>query len=1066
MSDRLHIADLHIHSHYSRATSRDLDPEHLWLWAQRKGIGLVGTGDFTHAGWLAELKEKLVPASDGFYKLRADLAAALAPQLPAVQLADVRFVLSAEISSIYKQDDRVRKNHNVIIAPDFDHVEAFNHDLGKRGNLKSDGRPILGVSAHDLLELALEKLPDMLFIPAHIWTPWFSALGSKSGFDSIDACFGDLTRHIFAVETGLSSDPPMNWRVSSLDRFRLVSNSDAHSPAKLGREANLFSCDLTYEAVARALRGGEGFEGTIEFYPEEGKYHMDGHRKCNVCLSPQETIANNGLCPVCGKKVTVGVSARVEDLADRPEGFRPPDARDFESLIPLPEVIAEVVQKGPATKTVLTRVDALYKGLGSEFHILRHAPLEDIAAIGGSLTAEAVRRVRDGEVRWEPGYDGEFGKATLFSGDERKDFTGVQSFISAPVPDAPPAPRPAAKPNSAASPFEGFPLQLPEAEPPQNEASVPAGLDADQQTIVDAPAQAMVVNAGPGTGKTRVLVARLVRRLQDGVPPANVAALTFTRRAAEEMRQRVEEATGAATAQQVFIGTFHAFGMSLLEREPAWWNREPGFGLVVEEEAVALLADMETSWSRQQCRGYLRRLDRLRQQAQDVYNPLDDEELWNAQDAAIAVKWDAFLARRNCIDLTGLLYLPFIRLRDDADFRRETRQRFATLFVDEYQDVNPLQDALLRILAPAAATTDIMVIGDRWQAIYGFRGADAGFFQRFADDYDARVFRLKRNYRSSSQVVKAANVMVQKDRAAVLSPVRDGSGPVVLFYRAATDRAEAEFVAHSIERLLGGLSHFSMDSGRSEGAVGDWSPGDIAVLYRTHAQAELLSQALNRLGVPVRQSVGRDLSEEPLIRRLIAALRIWAARKHTSDIEDVALLSQLPAYRPDMPIADAVSVLAVNLGIDDAMRDLLWEASRGVRGEQMVTWLRDLVLKKEHDTVLPGVDAVHMMTMHGAKGLEFPVVFITGLEDGLSPFRRPGIETDMQEERCLFYVGITRAENRLILSWARRRALRGQIDNRHPSPFLLEIAKSGAALEHFEKASKRRKKASDPELPF
>ena len=469
------------------------------------------------------------------------------------------------------------KTHNVIIAPDFEHVEAFNRDLGKRGNLKSDGRPILGVSAHDLLELALEKIPDMLFIPAHVWTPWFSALGSKSGFDSIDACFGDLTKHIYALETGLSSDPAMNWRVSSLDRFQLVSNSDAHSPAKLGREANLFSCDFSYEAMARALRSGEGFDGTIEFYPEEGKYHMDGHRKCNVCLTPRETIERDGLCPVCGKKVTVGVSARVEELADRPEGFRPEGAKDFESIIPLPEVIAEVLQRGPATKGVARQVDALCNGLGSEFHILRHAPLEDIEALTDSLTAEAVRRVRAGEVRWDAGYDGEFGKASLFTPQERKDLVGVQSFISAPLPASAPKKKNSKKKAQANSPFDGFPLEVPSLEPSGGDIPAPAELDTDQQTIVDAPPGAMVVNAGPGTGKTRVLVKRLIRRVRDGVPPDQVAAVTFTRRAAEEMKQRVADSLGRELTSELFIGTFHAFGMNLLEGDPAWWNREERF---------------------------------------------------------------------------------------------------------------------------------------------------------------------------------------------------------------------------------------------------------------------------------------------------------------------------------------------------------------------------------------------------------------------------------------------------------------------------------------------------------
>jgi DNA helicase-2/ATP-dependent DNA helicase PcrA len=297
------IADLHVHSHFSRATSRDLDLEHLWVWAQRKGIRVIGTGDFTHPGWFAELEDKLAPAGNGLFALRE--TSALEAEVPGPCRAPVHFMLTVEISSIYKRDGRTRKVHNVVCLPDLEAAASLNRALARIGNLASDGRPILGLDSRDLLEIVLDVAPDRgVLIPAHIWTPWFSAMGSKSGFDSIEACFADLSASIFAVETGLSSDPPMNWRLSALDRYTLVSNSDAHSPAKLAREANLFCCELDYDAIFAALRRPEsGFLGTIEFYPEEGKYHLDGHRKCGCRLSPEQTRAGGGLCPVCGKPV-------------------------------------------------------------------------------------------------------------------------------------------------------------------------------------------------------------------------------------------------------------------------------------------------------------------------------------------------------------------------------------------------------------------------------------------------------------------------------------------------------------------------------------------------------------------------------------------------------------------------------------------------------------------------------------------------------------------------------------------------------------------------------------------
>ncbi len=285
-------ADLHVHSKYSRATSRDLDLEHLAQWACRKGIGVVATGDFTHPAWRAELENKLVPAEGGLYRLRADDEAAIARTLPAACRAPVRFMLEVEISTIYKKGERTRKIHHLIYAPDFATVDRISARLARIGNIASDGRPILGLDSRNLLEIVLEASPDAYLVPAHIWTPWFAALGSQSGFDSIKECYGDLAEHIFAVETGLSSDPPMNWRVSFLDRYRLVSNSDAHSPGKLGREATTFDCERDYFAIKRALETGEGYVGTVEFFPDEGKYHLDGHRKCAVRLEPKETIAH------------------------------------------------------------------------------------------------------------------------------------------------------------------------------------------------------------------------------------------------------------------------------------------------------------------------------------------------------------------------------------------------------------------------------------------------------------------------------------------------------------------------------------------------------------------------------------------------------------------------------------------------------------------------------------------------------------------------------------------------------------------------------------------------------
>lgn len=402
-----------------------MSPESIWKWAQLKGITVIGTGDFTHPGWFRELKEKLEPSGDGLFGLRNEY---LTHEIPASCSADVFFMLSAEISCIYGKGGRTRKVHSVILAPDFAQAAKINLALSRIGNLASDGRPILGLDAKELLKIILNAGPEALLIPAHAWTPHFSVFGAAAGFDSLEECYEELTPYIRAIETGLSSDPLMNWRLSALDRITLVSNSDAHSPAKIGREANIFDTAISYESITNAIKTKKGFHGTIEFFPEEGKYHYDGHRACGVSLSPDETIKHNYLCPVCGKRVTVGVMHRVKKLADRKNGFKPPDAPVFRSSIPLPEIIAETLKIGVNSKAVDGVYRKLLLKLGSEFAILMDASLDDIETAGSPLLRDAIGRMREGKVHIAPGYDGEYGKIKIFEAVERKEIKG-QSML-------------------------------------------------------------------------------------------------------------------------------------------------------------------------------------------------------------------------------------------------------------------------------------------------------------------------------------------------------------------------------------------------------------------------------------------------------------------------------------------------------------------------------------------------------------------------------------------------------------------------------------------------------------
>lgn len=415
------IADLHIHSKYSRATSREMSPESIWKWAQLKGISVIGTGDFTHPEWFGELNEKLEPAGNGLFSLKKEFRPG---GIPATCRADVSFLLSAEISSIYSKNGKTRKVHSIVLAPDFASAAKINLALSNIGNLKSDGRPILGLDAKDLLKIVLESSSEAVVVPAHAWTPHFSVFGAVSGFDSLEECYEELAPHIFAIETGLSSDPLMNWRLSALDRITLISNSDAHSPAKIGREANIFDTDFSYSAMIDALKTKKGFTGTIEFFPEEGKYHFDGHRACGVSMEPEETVKHDYKCPACGKKVTVGVMHRVDKLADRKNGRKPRGAPEFHSIIPLPEIISEVMKVGVNTKSVGREYLGMLEKMGSEFKILLDAPLSDIGKNSSSLITEAISRMRSGKIHIAPGYDGEFGKIRIFEEVERKKIKG------------------------------------------------------------------------------------------------------------------------------------------------------------------------------------------------------------------------------------------------------------------------------------------------------------------------------------------------------------------------------------------------------------------------------------------------------------------------------------------------------------------------------------------------------------------------------------------------------------------------------------------------------------------
>lgn len=1154
------IADLHIHSHYSRATSRDLTFENLARWAQLKGVQVVGTGDISHPGWLVEMHASLEPAEEGLFRLKPELAKQVAEQTPAACRAEVRFMLVGEISNIYKRHEAVRKVHNLIFAPSLETVALVQQRLERIGNIRADGRPILGLDSRDLLEIVLDVDPRCALIPAHIWTPWFSMLGSKSGFDSVEACFGDLTGEIFALETGLSSDPPMNWRVSNLDNYTLISNSDAHSPQKLAREATVLRCELTYDAMMNALRSGDPqqFGGTLEFFPEEGKYHLDGHRKCGVCWEPPTSLAHNLRCPVCGKEVTVGVMHRIETLADRPPGEKPARIAPFSNLVPLPEVLGEVYQVGSGSRRVQHEYEKLLAKLGPELFILRHAPLEEIAAAGGNRIADAIGHIRRGEIVAHGGYDGEYGTIRIFASDGTGIGAAPQLGLfgeklpapTAPAPagptlfDLPPEPQTVAETalgNAAQATSNNQPLLTPT--PHHYAGMVGEWLDRlndDQAAAATCVTSPLVIVAGPGTGKTRTLTVRIAHLLAGhGVAPESVLAITFTNKAAEEMRARLVALVGEATAERITIRTFHAFGAQLLREWGEQLNLRRDFVILDEDSRSMLLRRALPTLGEQELGRTLSWISRVKNQLQDADSPelVPDQE----DDAEMVTRYHLYqsaLVALGAVDFDDLVRLPVRLLQQHHNVAEAIHARYCWISVDEYQDVNPAQYYLLKLLA--AGDANVCVIGDPDQAIYSFRGADPAYFHRFAEDFPGAVrVELRQSYRSPNALLEAASQVIANnpdrptlqgeednsasERAASRRLWSEFTQEIKLeIYPAPTDRAEAEYLVHTIEQAVGGTSYFSLDSGRvASTGEGGRSFSDFAILYRLGAQRRGLIEAFDRSGIPY-QMVGDAFTSFRHIRELLALLQL-RVQPATPRLPLTTLLGSGKGELTEDAL-DALADQVANDGVETALRDAanrgafkpaqrrklggllsLWinwpttsrleqtipllhaawaawqqetptvaqnERVAQLRlaavpfGTEIARFLDHMTLQRGADTFDPRADRVAIMSLHAAKGLEFPVVFVVGCEEGLLPYLPPSDErtTDIAEERRLFYVGMTRAQAQLTLTYAARRLLFGEMVALPPSRFIDEIEAARKAVLPPSLLPKRREKTEDLQM--
>lgn len=1046
----MYIADLHIHSRYSRATSKDCTPEYLDLWARRKGISIVGTGDFTHPAWRQELEEKLEPAEDGLYVLKEEYRI---KDETADASAAPRFVITGEISSIYKKHDRVRKVHSVILLPGLEAAECLAGKLETIGNIHSDGRPILGLDCHDLLEIMLELNSESIYIPAHIWTPHFSLFGAFSGFDTVEECYEDLTPYIHAMETGLSSDPPMNWRLSALDGYQLVSNSDAHSPAKLGREANLLDMELSYKGLQTAIQTGEGLMGTIEFFPEEGKYHYDGHRKCHLCLSPLDAEKYSGKCPVCGRKLTIGVSHRVEQLADREEGFVLPGAKAFESLVPLPEVIAASTGHSAASRKVENQYHEMLSALGSEFSILRELPIEDIQKVSGRLTAEGIRRLREGKVERRPGYDGEYGtirlfdqmeldgmdgQLSLFTGVEMAELSRMETAAAAmAVPDH-------TSEQGANQRIEGT------VDAGGDEAAshqLTSGLNPQQEAAVTAISRTINVAAGPGTGKTKTLVSHTFHLLEGrGVKPTEMTAVTFTNQAAREMRERLESQLGGKRfVSRMRIGTFHSICYDILKKSGMEFTLADE--LEMKDTAEEIIADRELNLSVKQ---FLRQVSArkcgLEKEAESV--PAEAYEAYQRK-----------LKEQRILDFDDLL-LETLHLFEEERKNKTLRQGFSYLLVDEFQDINPVQYRLIQEWNKGGR--ELFVIGDPDQAIYSFRGSDARCFEKLREDYpQITTICLEQNYRSTPQILEAATGVISQNDGSErrLIPQRQAGTPVRLV-TAPGEMSEDIFVAKEINRLIGGIDMLDAQGHLETGDdLRARSFSDIAVLYRTNRQAELLETCLKKEGIPYVVAGREDFLMEPAVRGTLCFFKaLLNPEDRTARRLSLKLLWKLPEDEMSGSIFDAAAlkyrkkmkkekpqklleawVSDMNLQEEEGVAKL---ASMSVFYKYMAEFLDNLTFGQESDIKRCGgktytSDSVTLMTLHGSKGLEFPVVLMGGVRKGLIPLESGKQDIDEAEERRLFYVGMTRAKDELLL-----------ITSQEPSPFLKAIPEEVTTREN------------------
>ncbi len=1110
------IADFHIHSKYSMATAKNLDLENLYISASQKGIDIVGTGDFTHPGWFAEIEEKLIYDENGLLTLKEDIKKECDIYIPQNCKRDVKFILTSEISSIYKKNGKTRKNHNLIFAKDLTQAKEINRRLDKIGNIKSDGRPILGLDAKNLLEIILEVGKENFLVPAHIWTPWFSLFGSKSGFDSIRECFEDLTDHIFALETGLSSDPAMNRLVSDLDKYTLISNSDAHSPGKLGREANLFDTEKTYQKIKEAMKSGDKkkFLGTLEFFPEEGKYHFDGHRKCGVSLHPNDTKRRDCLCPVCGAPLTLGVLHRVNDLADITEKRDISKFPPYRCIIPLINIISEIVQVGAGSKKVISTYNKAIETLGNEFSILNALTKEDIERANIPLLADAIEKVRNNKVILIPGYDGKYGRIKIFDEEERKKLLNQKSLFIIE------AEKKEKKKRKSTAPFfkkEKKPNIYPD-KPQKIEI-----LNSLQQKAVERDNINLLITAGPGTGKTRTITEKIIRLITENkVSYQNILAITFTDKAANEMKTRISASIKGKKMPDVL--TFHSFCFKFLKNI----EKNKDYKIINDYERKKIIADavkkaLVKEKNIPSAEKILNLISSAKQSLLKPHNDLSEQAVGISAESLSEVykEYQNLLRFYKSYDFDDLILNAAEILTEDDRIKKECQKRFKYIFIDEYQDINKGEYQIIKSIISDKWENFIVAIGDPNQSIYGFRGADASYFKRFTKDFpNAKEITLTKNYRFPSYILKASNQIVENPNLVSKSDFEEKDKKIKII-SANSEKAEIEAIAQRIENMIGGYGYSSIDTGRasiSEKSL--MSFADFAVLYRTKSFAKNIAEIFEKRGIPYQIAQKEEILSKKGIKEILSFLKIIYQMAIYADIENIEKIIKPNikknvmekfkewSYKNNLPpseameaakiypVADisnanqlklcqffgeikkeitAVKKLSLSEQIEylkeiDGIKTEIEKRESGSRiYKKMVAtaesadnninlFFQKIASLKDADLYDDLAEKVTLITMHAAKGLEFTTVFIAGCEDGYMPFKSFRSEDNNKEEKRLLYVAMTRAKEELYITCSKKRRIYGKITARVISPFIQQIEDDLKEEETPRTVVKKRKK--------